>query len=348
MQYVPVSSRVMARQIAERVTWRALRRIGLSPRVLAPLLGKHRLAPAQRAILDLMRQDNRASGSPFRATEIWDGVSRLFEDWFAWEGIADVQTQRMSQLFSGVSRHEPKLLAYACWLLYQHIKARDSFDLLSRIPATVSAESGLAFEFEGRRVSWELLISLDTLYAIAEVDDRVLTGPAVVVDLGAGWGRMGYALLAANPRATYIVCDLPEALLVSSTYLPRLLNVPVQAYAQTRGMTHIDGREFAGQALFCGAQDLEKLVDKSVDCLINIGSFQEMTRPQVDEYFSVLDRKVKGLFYTLQLWTADTHHLQLGEISGYGAYPFRPQWRQRYLRNVSWSNLFFETVYSIE
>jgi hypothetical protein len=102
-----------------------------------------------------------------------------------------------------------------------------------------------------------------------------------------------------------------------------------------------------GGLWFLGTQDLDRLQDKSVDLFINIGSFQEMILPQIEMYCQVVDRKVRGTFYTLQLWKAETHGFNLGGIPGFEDYPFHPDWHRWYVRNASWSDLYFEAAYSI-
>lgn len=333
----------------QNVCWEGLRKVGVTPKRIANLAGTSALKPAQKKLLQQMRSDNRAAPSPYRASEIWNDLAHRFEDWFCWEGIGEVEQQTMNRFFSSPHTGDPKLLRYACWLLYQNIKSRDKLDLLTKIQATVSPASGYAFEFEGRCISWDLLISLDSLYAIAEVDQSIFTEPVIVAEIGAGWGRMGYVLKMANPKATYVVLDLPEALLVSSMYLPRLL-------PQERVLSYHDSRTvhtFNKQTLspwgcvFLGAQDLERFEDKSLDFVINIASFQEMTYDQVDQYFTAIDRKLSGTMYTLQLWNTNTHAYNLGEVSGYEEFPFRSSWTSHYARHASWSDLYFEAAISV-
>jgi putative sugar O-methyltransferase len=332
-----------------RLFWRFLRMVGISQKTVAKVIGRNRFSRDQASLLDLMRRDNEVAGFPFTATEHWRRLNRQFEDWFYWEGIGDLEQQTYNQLFSSPRPGHPKLLRYACWLLYQHLKMHDHFDILSEVSATVNPLSGLAFEFSGKLISWDLLISVDTLYSISEVDDSILTQPVIVVDLGAGWGRIGYVLKSVNPNLVYVICDLPETLMISSTYLPRVL--PCETFC-----TYLQNREireftrevlFEGGTRFLGPQDLERFSDKSIDFLINVASFQEMTPSQVDAYFNVIDRKVKGIFYTQQLWSGQTHKLHLGEISGFKDYPFRPTWQCHYVRNVTWSDLYFEACFSI-
>jgi putative sugar O-methyltransferase len=328
--------------------WNTVKRIGVTPKAIAKLTGRGNFTGDQIALLELMRRDNRLSDSPFTPTAFWSKLDRRFEDWFYWEGIGKVEEQGMNEFFSSPQPRDPKLLRYSCWLLYQHVKSCDRFDLLSKIPATVSKGSGLSFEFEGNLISWDLLISIDTVYSIYEVRDNLLTEPVVILDLGAGWGRIGYVLKMANPQCTYVICDLPEALMVSSTYLPRLLpHETVYRYPQNGAAIELSRSELLQPSIrFYGTHHLPTFQDKSIDVLINIGSFQEMTQRQVEEYFAVVDRKVKGTFYTLQLWESGTHKMH-DVISGFSRYPFYPNWMRHYVRNAAWSDLYFEAAFAV-
>ncbi len=339
----------LMRRTMNRVGWPSLSKVGLTKKLIAQTLGRGRLTPAQAELLRLMRHQNSQSHSPFKASPIWLDLSKRFDDWFWWEGIADVESQRLNNFFSSPAPTDPKLLRYAMWMFYRNVKQRDELDLLSKIPATVSTASGLASDFGNDRVSWDQLISIDTLYSMIEADHSVLTDPVVVVDLGAGWGRMGYVLKKANPKCVYVVCDLPEALLVSSSYLPRILpGETFHSFTANQAVSQFDPDTFRkGGIFFLGAEDLERVADKSVDFFINIGSFQEMTLAQVDQYFELIDAKVRGVLFTQQLVGAETHNYQCGEIAGYDEYPFRGHWKQLYLRQATFSDLYFETAYRI-
>jgi putative sugar O-methyltransferase len=347
MKYPGVSARELVRDRAASLAWRSAERIGISRRRAASALRRDRLPQRDRALLELMRRDNAAAPPPYRATEHWLQLNQQFDEWFHWEGIGDVEVQEMNQFFSSPPPTDPKLLRYATWMLYRDLAARDELGLLDKISATIDEESGRAFRFEGRLVSWDLLISLDHLYSIHEAKPEILTSPCVVVELGAGWGRLGYALRQANPAATYVVCDLPEVLLVASRYLPRILpGDRFRQYEETRQASELSRETLLAEpgVWFLGAHQLEDIADDAVDCLVSVASFQEMTVDQVDAYFDVIDRKVDGVFYTLQLRSGRTHGLHLGEIGGLADYPFRPAWRAAFLRNPAWSDLYFETA----
>src|SRR3546814_16857081 len=74
---------------------------------------------------------------------------------------SDVCSSDLNAFFSSPLPNNPKLLRYACWMLYNDVKRRDHLRLLDLISATADPKGVLAFEFEERLVSWDLLISLD-------------------------------------------------------------------------------------------------------------------------------------------------------------------------------------------
>lgn len=321
--------------------WRVVETAGLTPE----RIGGRRRAPLFKQ-LAAMRADNAASTAPYNAGPIWEDLARRFHRWFALGGIENVENHPMNGQFSSPPPGNPKLLRYACWLLYRDIARRDSLGLLDRVRATATGE--LAFEFEGRLVSWDLLISLDTLYGIAEVDPRILTEPVVVAELGAGWGRLGHALRLANPQARYVVFDLPEVLLVSQTHLPRRLpSDTVAAYETTRQGPLTRNRLLAADLTFLGAHDLDRVENGAVNIMVNIASFQEMSALQVALYCRVIERVTRGLLYTQQLWNADTHGYGVGEVSGWSAYPWPAHWKTVVSRDATWSDLYFEAVFDL-
>ena len=337
--------------IAKRVRTkclRALRSVGVHPRTIAALSGGNKLLPSQAADLALMRSDNSAASEPFRATPIWVALAREFDAWFAFEGIADVECQQMNGFFSSPFPGDPKLLRYASWMLFEHLKKRDAYGVLGSVDATIdSLDSDLAFDFDGKICTWDYLISVDSFYTIVEANPKILTDRLTVAELGAGWGRIGHILKRVNPLLTYVVFDLPEVLLVSSVHLPRRLPTEtVLSYRDSRSLTRIGRADVHDKGLvFLGAHDLEKCEDGLFDCFINIASFQEMTKTQVGRYFDIVDRVLCGTFYTQQLWTSKTHAYGVGEIAGFEDYPFKHAWEKQFVRNTTWSDLYFETVF---
>jgi putative sugar O-methyltransferase len=342
-----------ARQLAKQVRQHArearrLAKAGDAAESPTPAPSFNGLRPDQLALLERMRADNLASASPFRASEYWQGLNLRFDAWFREHGIADVEDQPYNRLFSGADPKSSKFYEYALWMLYERVRARDADGVLARVAATARGPKRGAIEFDGRPVSWDSLISVDTLLSLNEtLGGGLWSEPVVVADLGAGWGRIGHALLSINPRAAYVAIDLPEALLVASEYLPRLLpGAAVRDYAAGRDGA-VTRDDLAGSRLsFLGTHDLPRFAPASVDCLVNVASFQEMTRRQVGQYLAIADRIAGRAVYVQEIWDARRRNLDLA-IAGIDEYDFPDRWERAFLRNATFSEKVFEAGFRL-
>ena len=325
-------------------------KLGLDRYRVARLLGKRsRLTAEQSSLLAQMRADNSVASAPFRATECWQEVCRIFDRHFYMEGIGDVEAQYLNLRFSGFAPGDPRLHGYLVYTYFQLLRQRDIYDLLRRIRCA-PGRACLGYDFEGCNVSLDLLFSVDDFYSLLELRPDVLSEPLVVADIGAGWGRLGYVLKQVNPSAAYVIFDLPEALLISSAYLPSVLpGVKHMSYMGSRGLPLLSRATLLGGGMwFLGSQDLARVRAASVDMVVNIASFQEMTEAQVRQYFEVISDKARGgHLFLKQLWSGRTHGHHLTEIAGYERYPFPPAWERVFLRNATFSHAFFETGYRI-
>ncbi len=116
----------------------ALQQLGIPPKFIASLFGIFELTNLEAAELKLMRADNRSAPNPFRASPIWVSLARKFDIWFAFEGIKEVEYQDMNAFFANPVPGNHKLLRYACWMLYQNLKARDKYNVLGNVNPSVN------------------------------------------------------------------------------------------------------------------------------------------------------------------------------------------------------------------
>jgi hypothetical protein len=227
------------------------------------------------------------------------------------------------------------------------VKQRDATNLLERFDW--SSDTGYEIAIEGRRYTWDTLISLDTVLSIAEADPGILSQPRIVADLGAGWGRIGYVLKRINPQTSYIALDLPEILMISMSVLPRMLpSESVSRYGETSQMCVLTREVLQNRGLwFGGSQDLLRIADGGIDVFIKVASFQEMKLSQVRAYFDLIDRKVAGTFYTQQYVVVSDAQRPYNAISGLEEYPFKSSWMEHFKRNVTFSERFFEACFGV-
>ena len=302
-----------------------------------------KLSKRQLEDFEEMKRNNSDSKHPFIPTGIvWEKISRLFEKRLHIDGLGIIEEQKINHWFSAFKPTHKKYYFYALWMLYERLKERDKYDILGRTEVSATERNGIAVEINGKLLSWDYLISVESIISMVEYDPNLLTKPNVILDLGASWGRMGYLLKSLNPLITYIISDIPVSLMVSQHYLPTVLKQEkIFIYKDNKkieNFTHDYFRNTNGLH-FLGSQDLSRFSDKSIDFFINIASFQEMTQDQVDSYFSIINRITKKAVYLQQRYMGD-------EVSRQ-SYPYDPKWKKIFDRDILFAPKYFESLYEI-
>lgn len=192
------------------------------------------------------------------------------------------------------------------------------------------------------------LISQDLANSILEVSTMGgdLAPGSVVLELGAGYGRDAYVLLATRPGIKYVIIDIPPALWVAETYLRRQFpDRRIFGYREFANFGDIE-REFRDSdiAFFLSTQ-IASLPDGLADLAVNISSLHEMRLEQIAFYFSQFDRllKVGGLFYFKQ-WKRGAVPFE-NVIIREGDYPIPASWRCELSRQAPIQSRFFEARY---
>jgi hypothetical protein len=309
------------------------------------------LTERQASLLEQMRADNLRAGAPYVPTGFWNHEARQFEVVFDATGINAVENEYFNTRFSGTQPNDPRLYSWFLWTYYNLVRQRDTLGLLDRIQATLPAESGAVAltaagvdippsrlqVLKGKPMSPDLLFSVDDFYNLCELDPRVATEEVVVADLGAGWGRLGYVLLRANPRAHYVILDIPETLLVANERLPRVLaDASVGDYAATRAINLFERDTLLTKNLWIlGCHDLARFATSSIDVVANIASFQEMPANQVNAYLGIFDQAaLGGSVYLRNNWA--------GVQSSYTELAVPEGWERVFLRNARASCDYYE------
>jgi putative sugar O-methyltransferase len=309
------------------------------------------LSAEQTADLAEMRADNAAAAGHYRPGPGggWTRFAREFDETLRREGIGEVEEQYFNSRFAAFPPTHPAYYRYAVFQLYKSLRQKDRwnvFDCLRRTQDQALRDRKHILEFDGVLVSWDLMISTQHLFSIAENAPQILTGPAVLLDLGPGWGRVGHTLLRINARATYLAVDIPETILITQNYLPRTLaGVPIYDYRHHKQQPQITRAQLLAEpGVHClGTHMLPRIEDKAVDVFLNVFSFQEMPNAYVSCYFDDADRLTKGYFYVQQ---ASVRNYADGFVrSGDDHYPFLAHWQKMFVRPCAHVPDYFEALY---
>lgn len=181
----------------------------------------------------------------------------------------------------------------------------------------------LPVRWRGRLISQDLANSALEVSALADgLEGRE---PTSILEIGAGYGRLGHALLSLFPSASYTVVDIEPARTIAEWYLSRLF--------PTRNLR------------FMTPDEAVALPDGSISLALSVSSLQEMTASQVGDYLQLLDRVAAGGTVYLKQWK-EWRNPADGLTVRFDDYPVPPRWRvvfdepapvQTRFRQAAWS-----------
>jgi putative sugar O-methyltransferase len=192
------------------------------------------------------------------------------------------------------------------------------------------------------------LISQDLASSILEISSMACSLPAgsVVLELGAGYGRDAYALLATKPGIKYVIVDIPPALWVAETYLRRQFpSRRIFGYREFTNFAAIEQEFRESDIAFLVSPQISTLPDSLADLVINISSLHEMRLEQIAFYFAQFDRLLKagGTFYFKQ-WKRGPVLFE-NVVIRQEDYPIPRSWVCELSRQAPLQTSFFEARY---
>ena len=244
--------------------------------------------------------------------------------------------------------------ALAAWIyktyvaMYADVITREDSRGLLRAIEEPSLGNPFLVRHNGANVSQDLCNSIHELYSILGPGglppaDRP---PASFAEIGAGYGRLAHVMLNAVPNATYCIIDIPPALYLSQRYLTTLFpDLPAFKFRPFRDYRAVAGEFESSRIRFLAPHQLERLPAKSVDYVINISSFHEMTLAQVSNYFALIDRTCRGRLYTKQ-WRVSRTQVNGCTLREHD-YPVPAAWRTVFHRRHPVQRMFFDALYEV-
>ena len=134
---------------------------------------------------------------------------------------------------------------------------------------------------------YEVLIGLKMAGMIPAPTESDLA-PDRVLEIGGGWGGFAYQYKTLYPNTKYVIIDLPQTLLFSSTYLLSLFpDASFQFASNAEELAEVASKDLP-DFTFIPHYLTEDIGQLNIDLAINMVSFQEMTTEQVSQYGRVL------------------------------------------------------------
>lgn len=296
----------------------------------------------------LMKDDNQQAVAHYQAGKFWEGINAEFVD-FLWAGaLVNLRNEYFNRRFAGPEPASRQVWRALLWLYYQKLRDID-FDGFLRAASEPAAGGQSDQEMiDGRSMSLDFLQSVEEVYCIREAWQKSGRNayPSVIVELGGGYGRLAYVCRKMLPDCTYIILDLPEALICANKWLNSVLPGECVPYSESRSITSFDRERLQSRKVWLlGAHQIERIAPKAADVFVNIYSFAEMPQHAIDNYFVHIDRITAGVVYSKQ------RKMENNKIDGVqvtsDTYPVLSHWRLLFHRTTTLYEAFFEESYSV-
>jgi len=233
---------------------------------------------------------------------------------------------------------------YFVLLLWEYVKTIDRQRYFERLEEPVEGNPILVAS-EGRQVSQDLANTLIEYCAIGEA--MSFEDIDSVLEIGGGYGRNAYIILALNPNIKVTMVDIPPALYIAQRYLASMFKE--RRVFKARDFSHygeVKGELESASIVFLLPHQLALMPNKRFDFSMNISSFGEMRADQVQWYFKQLGRVTRRYFYMKQ-WRTSTNVFD-GVVLKEGDYPCPKNWTAIFSRPCRVQTEFFEACYQVK
>jgi putative sugar O-methyltransferase len=250
-----------------------------------------------------MRRENEASSELYRAGRFWTAHNRRHADAIWGGGLLNLRNEYFNRTFSGPLPESRQVYRALLHMYFKYIRQFDDDGFLDRFEdPSIGGTDDQEILF-GRAVSLDFLQSVEEAYLIRK--SWKMAGkpgePSIIVELGAGYGRLAFVMKKMLPDCSYIILDLPEALTCSQSWLSRVLPGEVVLYNETETNDRFDFEYIRnGKVSFLLPHQIESIESDSVSVFVNVYSFAEMPKQSIDNYFKQLDRITWGVLFTKQ------------------------------------------------
>jgi putative sugar O-methyltransferase len=168
--------------------------------------------------------------------------------------------------------------------LYKIILSKDSLGLLSKLSEPIIGNP-IRIRQGDRYISQDLAIAYsDFLTLVENLGKNYFTSSITIAEIGAGYGCLA-SLFGGLSKARYFIIDIPPALYVAQSYIKELFkNEMIFEFRSFSSIDEINEELSKCRFAFFTPNQIEMLKDASIDIFVNINSFGEMTKPQVNNY----------------------------------------------------------------
>ena len=321
--------------------------LGRKARLLLGLLvgnlrATHALSAEWRRRYELARRGMSAGDPVFQASRQWALISFFYRLMLRAWGF-DSFKKKFGRFLAAYEPDNPRYFEALHHVYRGALVSRDKWGLLDRLEEPTLGDGDVVMH-GGKRLSLDFLQSVDEFYLIQDALGLKQEDAVVFCEVGAGYGRLADVVLSAMPNAQFLIFDLPESLVLAQYYLTT--RFPKRRAALYPESAAVLAAGFKDHDIVFGVPELLKTVPKkSVNVFINIFSFMEMSREQIEAYFGIVaDREMGALFLKQHKREINLFDKSLNSRD---AYPVPKDWALLYEGTSALYSDVFEALWKI-
>lgn len=239
-----------------------------------------------------------------------------------------------------------KLYALYLLFLYEFVEQRDEFGMFTTLEEPADGNP-IVINVHGKRISQDISNSYMEYSYVRHSLGIEFSNIKTIAEIGGGYGRLSYLfhLFHQHDGIKVVLIDLPPALFVAQWYLRKVFpEAQIMGYRNFSNFSEIEQVFSESSICFLLPHQLEMLPKGALDLLINVSSFQEMSREQINHYYGLIDEKTK-YFYTKQwiIWENPEDKISVPAV----IYPTRADWQLVNARLNPTHKEFFEAVFKV-
>ena len=237
-------------------------------------------------------------------------------------------------------------------LLYANIKKLNLLNKLNQI-----SDIGFCGFNDSYLVIDNVKVTTDKLISLLDYENILNSIPEkkfnIVLEIGAGSGRLSDIFMTFNKDCKYIVCDIPPAIFISYTRLKKVFkNKKIKILVDIDNTDKIEKSIIENDVLFIFPKQLSIIKNLSLDLIIAIDCIHEMDKFVIKYYFNEIDKLSKFFYFsvwdkTIVPFSAPLKSKMNRLYFEENDYPIPNNWKMIYKNNLIFPSNYISSAYKI-
>ena len=187
-------------------------------------------------------------------------------------------------------------------LLYENLKKFDEIKLLKLLnDKSFCGYTDPFIDINGTKITHDKINSLFEWHFIKKIPISFNVKENIILELGAGSGRVAETILTFNKNLKYVICDIPLALWISYCRLKEAFpEKKIKLCCDTNSKNEIEKALIENDILFIFPHQINLFEKKIFDIFLAIDCLHEMDKETISKYMDLADKYSKYIYFTVR------------------------------------------------